>query len=99
MAKDAASKFIGVKDDVVINLDALQNRVNECIDLGMLDNESILYNEIYTLLEDVGAVHTYPELAEIIIRGQEIEHNIDAWMSGKGFTTISLDWPDLPKGT
>jgi hypothetical protein len=96
MTRHSDQKFLALKNQTLDNLEVLRTRVDFCIEQGMLDTESFLYNEVITLIDDVGVIHTYPELSEIIVRAKEIENNIDVWLVNKGFSNISLNWPALP---
>jgi hypothetical protein len=94
MKKDP--KFVQAKSDVIENLEALQLNLNRCVDEGMLDYDSAFYNELSALLEDAHIVKTPEELSEIITLAKTLETDIDAWMSMRGQTTVSLTWPSSP---
>jgi len=82
-----------LKVQVVKLLETLQTRVDICVNSGMLDQDSEIYNHIYDLIEDTKEITSPAELAEIINKSKVVETNIDRWLSTKGQTTVSLSWP------
>lgn len=88
-------EFEEKKDLVIENIDTLMNRVDICVDSGMLDSEAAVHNTIFDLRGDADEVETPIELAQIVNRCKTVEMNIDRWLSAKGETTIALSWPDL----
>lgn len=93
MAKEDSDDFLHAKEQVMDNLDTVLTRISQCEDQGMLDPGSSLYNEVLMIMDDVEIVHTFEELEEAIIKGKEIEHNVDAWLALHGGNTLELDWP------
>jgi uncharacterized protein YjgD (DUF1641 family) len=91
MTKDP--KFSQAVSDVMDNLQVLQVALNRAVDEGMIDEGSSYYNELLDLLEDARIVKTWEELMEIISLAKTIEVDIDAWVSLRGATSISLSWP------
>lgn len=85
--------FKQATQSVIDNLQALQQRLNRCINEGMLDEGNAYYNELLDLVDDADIVKTWDELNEIITRAKTIEVDIDAWISIRGGTTISMLWP------
>jgi hypothetical protein len=79
--------------DVVDNLQALQMLLERCVNQGMIDEGEYYYNELVDLISDGEIVKNWDELAEIITRAKTIEVDIDAWLSLRGNTTISMIWP------
>ena len=83
------------KVKVVELLQLLQTRVDICVETGMLDTDSKLYNYTYDLIDDTKEIESPDELQEIINKGRTIETNLDRWLTSKGQTTMSLSWPKL----
>ncbi len=92
MSKDP--RLIQAKSDVMDNLQTLQVALDRSISEGMLDYESVYYNELLDLIEDARIVGTWEELMEIISLAKTIEVDIDAWVSFRGGASISLVWPE-----
>jgi len=89
-------KFIALKDIVIENLNILRANLDTCTDqLGMDDPESVLYNKIIDLIDDVATVELPEELDEIISRAQDIEKAIDIFLAREGQNTLGLTWPDV----
>lgn len=93
MKKDP--KLKAATQNVIDNLQALQQKLNSCVNEGMLDEGNAYYNELIDLLDDADIVKTWDELMEIIARAKTLEIDIDAWISIRGGTTISLEWPSI----
>lgn len=83
-------------DDVLDNLEALQMKLQRCVNEGMLDEGDAYYNELLDFIEDAEIVTTWDELTEIVTRAKTIEVDLDAWLSIRGTTTISMIWPKAP---
>ncbi|HSX14186.1 MAG TPA: hypothetical protein VLE96_07200 [Chlamydiales bacterium] len=83
-------------DDVLDNLEALQMSLQRCVNEGMLDDGDYFYNELIDLIDDTEIVQTWDELTEIATRAKTIEVDLDAWLSIRGSTTISMEWPKPP---
>lgn len=83
-------------DDVLDNLEALQFSLQRCVNEGMLDEGDAYYNELVDLIDDTEIITNWDELTEIITRAKTIEVDIDAWLSIRGNTTISMIWPTKP---
>jgi len=89
-------KFLALKDVVIENLNILRANLVTCTDqLGMDDPESVLYNTILDLIDDVATVELPEELDEIISRAQDVEKAIDIFLAREGQNTLGLTWPDL----
>jgi hypothetical protein len=98
MAKELSSnQFPKDRKDTIVNLETIQVTLNECVNEGMLDNESQFYNEISDLIDQARLVKTYPELAEVITKSKILETDIDAFLSMKHRETLSINWPKMPK--
>ena len=82
-----------LKKKVIENLKILQNSRSECLDTGMEDISSKMYNEIYDLIEDTKASDNVEEIYSIIDQAIVIEKAIDVWLSSRGLNTSSLNWP------
>jgi hypothetical protein len=44
-------------------------------------------------LSEAHLAKSFPELQEVISQAKLLEMDIDAWLSRKGRTTLSLEWP------
>ncbi len=84
-------------DDVIDNLEALKMSLQRCVNEGMLDVGDVYYNELIDLIDDAEIVQNWDELKEIVTRAKTIEVDIDAWLSIRGSTTISMIWPNMPR--
>lgn len=81
------------KEVVLENLGALEAKLDLAVGQGMVDVDSTYYNELSAFIDDVSIVKSWEELAEIIYKAKILEVDIDTWLSLKGETTISLEWP------
>ena len=95
--KNDFNSFSKDKQDTIVNLEAIQLTLNECINEGMLDEEDQYYNELIQLLNEARIVKTYPELSEVITKAKNLESDIGAWLSMKGRESASIAWPKTPK--
>lgn len=77
------------------NLEAIKLVLEECINAGMLDPDARFYNELNDLIDEAHLSKTAPNLQEVITQAKLLETDIDAWLSRRGRTTISLVWPIL----
>lgn len=75
------------------NLEAIKLILDECVNEGMLDTDAHFYNEILDFLSEAHLAKSFPELQEVISQAKLLEMDIDAWLSRKGRTTLSLEWP------
>jgi hypothetical protein len=93
MTKELPSNhFNKDKEDTVVNLETIRMTLNECIDEGILDAESDVYNELIELIDQARIVKTYPDLADVITKAKKIETGVDGWLSRKLRETISISW-------
>jgi hypothetical protein len=83
------------KENTIENLETIQMTLTECINEGMLDEEDHFYNEILVLLDEAVLIKTYPELAEVVSKGQTLETDIDAWLALHQRETLSIVWPKI----
>ena len=90
------NEFVKDKHVTIVNLETIQVTLNECINQGMLDEESQFYNELIELLDEARLVKTYPELVEVITKAKTLETDIDVWLSMKRRETHSISWPKIP---
>ncbi len=81
------------KKTTINNLEAIKVVLEECINAGMLDPDARFYNELNDLIDEAHLSKTPPDLQEVITQAKILETDIDAWLSRKGRTTISLMWP------
>lgn len=95
MVDDAIHKFIKLKEEVGENVEALRIEIVRCTDAGMKDYESVLYNEICSLEEELESIDNEIELDEIITSAKTIEKKIDLWLASQGKSTMSLPWPSI----
>ena len=89
--------FQNAKEDMMENLAALELKVDQAVDQGMVDIDDGYHNELLALMDDAAVVETWPEMAEMISRSQTVETDVDTWLSIHGITTISLEWPVIPE--
>lgn len=96
MTKDPKElQFIEDKEETLDCLETLQEWLDACLDSGMHDVEEAMHNQILDLIEDTKIAKSKPQLEEVIVQARTIERDLDAWLSQKGRTTLSLDWPRL----
>lgn len=93
MAKKEKDIFYKYQDQVIENLETLKINLENCEDLGMLDMDETIYNELVDLIEDARAADNLENLSELITRAKTIESNIDSWYSKEGLTNVELSWP------
>jgi hypothetical protein len=91
MKKDP--QFTKAREAVFENLEALRISLDRCVREGMIDEGDAYYNELLDFMDDAEIVTSWDELNEIITRAKTIEVDIDAWLSIRGSTTISMIWP------
>ncbi|MBI5345861.1 MAG: hypothetical protein HZB76_01780 [Chlamydiae bacterium] len=87
------SKLNILKKAVVDNLEKLETIRRDCLDTGMEDVGSELYNEIYELTADAKASENIEELEQIIDQAQVLEKKVDRWLSVQGLSSVGLSWP------
>lgn len=87
------------KIEVVRLLRIIETRIDICVENGMIDQDSILYNKTDDLVDDAKVVETPFELMEIVNKAKVIEINLDRWLVSKGQTTIGLPWPYFEEAT
>lgn len=96
MAKDPdIMQFMADREDVIENLEAIQLRLVQSVEDGMVDMDDWYYNELLDLLKDAAIVESKHELVEIITKAKTLEVDIDAWLSLHGQNTVSLPWPKI----
>ena len=91
MAKDKELKK--AKKEVIENLETIDSLLDRCVNEGMIDEGSVYHNEIVDLLDDAHIVKTWVELSEIITLAKTLENEVDAWISIRGGSSLSLEWP------
>ena len=91
-----SKQFSKDKKQTIANLEQIKYNLDVCINEGMLDPSAHFYNELVDFLEESRLSEEYPELQEVITQAKILETDIDAWLSRKGRTTLSLEWPILP---
>lgn len=84
------------KNSVLENLEVIRMSLIRCVDEGMMDLEDTLHNEVLGLMDELDVLESWPEMEELIIRAQTIEHDIEAWLAMHGRTSIALIWPQIP---
>jgi len=95
MSSEQYKSFMKAKDQVIDNLETLQVLLDDYTEEGLLDPESVIYNELLAILDEADLSEGNPELAEVIVRGKELEHNLDTWLSMHGGNSMELTWPKL----
>lgn len=87
--------FSQTKKATKANLEAIKLILDECVYEGMLDPNAHFYNELLDFLSEVQLAESFAEIEEVIAQAKLLEMDIDAWLSRKGRTTLSLKWPIL----
>ncbi len=95
MNEEEVKRFIAAKGDVLENLEALEVRLGACEDQGLIEAENMLYNEVADLLTLSKDVKDFEDLKSIIYKSQEVERSVDAFLAERGYSTMSLEWPNL----
>lgn len=90
-------EFETMKEKTIENLENLEIRIDVCVENGMEDSDSELYNHTLDLLDDADEVDSFPELAEIIEHAKVVETTIDTWLASQGETSVALTWPNVPE--
>jgi hypothetical protein len=93
---DKLEKFLSLKEDVMNNLANLQELVLECEEKEILRDSNELYNQLETLMENTKSISDTINLEMIIIRGKEIEKQLDVILAERGTSSIELTWPVMP---
>ena len=93
MTKEEKDIFFKYQDQILENLETLRINLDSCEEMGMIDEDEIIHNEIVDLIDEVKIVDSSTDLFEIIIRAKVIETRIDSWYSKEGITNIELNWP------
>ena len=88
-------EFEEKKVQVVMLIQHLEDRVDVCVELGMRDQDSVLYNHVDDLLEGAQDSEDPMQLSEIVSKSKVVETNLDRWLISKGQTTVGLFWPSL----
>ncbi len=91
MAKDPV--LAKAKKEVIENLEIIRVLLDQCVDKGMIDDDSKYYNELLGLIADAQIVEEWEELTEIITLAKILEVDIDTWISIHGGSSLSLLWP------
>ncbi|HRW58174.1 MAG TPA: hypothetical protein P5048_00985 [Chlamydiales bacterium] len=84
-----------IKDKVLENLLQLKDEYNNCIDAGMLDDESSTYNSIETLIDALDSLDSMLAIENLCDQGKIIESQLDFFLEKTGQSTLSLEWPDF----
>lgn len=95
MEKKQEDIFEKYQDQVIDNLETLRTNLESCEDMGLLDMDEIIYNEIVDLVDETRAIDSLVELSEIIIKAKTIETRIDSWYAKEGITNVELSWPEI----
>lgn len=95
MTKDPKEiQFIEDKEEILDNLETLLMWLDACLDGGMHDIDEVIHNQLLDLMDETTIAKEGFELAEVISQAKTIEIDLDAWLSQKGRTTLSLAWPN-----
>jgi len=89
------NNFLKYKDQIIDNLEQLRINLENCEDMGMLDMDDVIYNEIFDLIEEAAAVETLTELSEIVLKAKTVETKVENWYAKEGITNIELTWPQI----
>lgn len=95
MNEEEARKFIKAKGDTLENFEALEVRLGACEDQGLIDAENMLYYEVTDMISATKQAKDLEDLEALIYKGKEIENSVDAFLAERGYSTMSLEWPDL----
>lgn len=85
------------KLETIENLQTIQVLLGRCVSLGMIDEGSHYYNELVDLISNTEFITSWDALLEIITHGKTVEGDMDAWLSLRGESTLSLVWPSKEK--
>jgi hypothetical protein len=85
--------FYKYQAQILDNLDNLRINLQNCEDLGMLDMDEVIYNEIVDLIDETKSVDTIEDLSEIITRAKTLETRVDSWFAKEGIENIEFNWP------
>ena len=94
-SKELKKKFKKKKKQLFKNIVTLRETLQACVDGGLLDMDSVFYNQLEALDEEMHTSEDPNELEEIIIRAQAFESQICGYYDNLGFSTTSLDWPNF----
>lgn len=86
-------KLFLLKEQILQKISFLRINYNRCIDAGMKDTGSVLYNKICDILDKTEASDSIEGLEEVVFLGQIIEKDLERWMIAIGQTTTSISWP------
>lgn len=95
MDKEKLERFLALKEAISDNLEVLKLYLDTIEGEGFSDPESVLYNQITDLVDQIGAITIPQELENIIFLGKTIEKNLDLWLAREGRSSLELQWPDL----
>lgn len=88
-------EFIRAKEAILDNMEALLMRVDDCQDLGLIDEKSALYNQILDIMDEAQVSSTFEELEEVIAVAKDIEFHLDSYLLRHGVSTMDLQWPQI----
>lgn len=88
-------RFLKIKEGILSNLDTLLFNLENCVESGMVDDGSSMYNTLEDLIDQISSVDTKEELEEVISQAKIIERQIDGWLATQGQTSVSLTWPSF----
>ncbi len=77
------------------NITTLRDTLQTCVDGGLLDMDSVFYNQLEELEEETHTSEDPNELEEIIERARTCEQQLCSFYDNMGFSTTSLDWPNF----
>lgn len=93
--EEEVQRFIAAKGEVLENFEALEVRLGACEDQGHVDAENELYYEVTDLIEASNSASNFEQLISIIYKGKELERSVDAFLADRGYSTMSLEWPEV----
>lgn len=85
------------KKRLIKNVITLRNTLDACLDAGLVDFESVFYNQLESLEEEIHASENVYELKELSGQGQNFEKQLCVLYDNAGLSTTNLDWPELPE--
>lgn len=93
---DKTLAFLGARETVFENLEALRSSLDWCVHEGLRDDENLLYNELLALIDEAGVMKTWEELERLVTEAKTLEKDIATWHSRQGRTSLSFPWPKRP---
>ena len=77
------------------NIFILRKALDNFTQSGFLDFDSIFYNQLEALEEEMHASLDINELKELVTQARLLEKQLCSLYDRVGLSTVSLDWPDF----